>query len=240
MSQEVIDAIVAEAHQRKVRVAAHAQGSAAIRAAAAAGVDSIEHGGLIDDEAARMLAAKQIPLVPTLARIRNDELRTATSARVRRARELGVSLVFGTDATVLPHGENARELASLLAVGLTPIEPRQTRSTLQTIGWPTRVGSIDRVRSESIVVGNDCHDAVPLDVKVVSARGRIVRNELARFGVRWPQPPLSYVDAARWHTKAVAAATALQNHRRTTSTSTFASNIPAGEITGSFAGMRLP
>jgi imidazolonepropionase-like amidohydrolase len=183
MSQEVIDAIVAEAHRRNVRVAAHAQGSAAIRAAATAGVDSIEHGGLIDDEAARMLAAKRIPLVPTLARIRNDELRAATTARVRRARELGIPIVFGTDATVLPHGENAREFAALLDVGLTPIEAIRaaTIDAAKLIGWPNRVGSIEPgFEADLIVVTNDVLTSlVPLDVKVVVARGRIVRNELA-------------------------------------------------------------
>jgi imidazolonepropionase-like amidohydrolase len=183
MSQEVIDAIVDEAHQRKVRVAAHAQGSAAIRAAATAGVDSIEHGGLIDDEAARMLAAKHIALVPTLARIRNEPLRNETTARVRRARGLGVPIVFGTDATVLPHGENAREFASLLAVGLTPIEAIRaaTIDAAKLIGWENRVGSIEPgFEADLVVVTNDVLTTlVPLDVKAVIARGRVVRNELA-------------------------------------------------------------
>jgi imidazolonepropionase-like amidohydrolase len=184
MSQDVIDAIVDEAHQRHVRVAAHAQGSAAIRAAATAGVDSIEHGGLIDDEAARMLVAKHIALVPTLARIRNEPLRNETTARVRRARELGVPIVFGTDATVLPHGENAREFASLLAVGLTPIQAIRaaTIDAAKLIGWEQRVGSIEPgFDADLVVVTNDVLTTlVPLDVKVVIARGRIVRNELER------------------------------------------------------------
>ena len=180
MSQEVIDAIVAEAHRRNVRVAAHAQGSAAIRAAATAGVDSIEHGGLIDDEAARVLAAKHIPLIPTLARMRNEELRAATTARVRRARELGVPIVFGTDATVLPHGENAREFASLLAAGLTPIEAIRaaTIDAARLIGWQDRVGSIEPgFEADLIVVTNDVLTTlVPLEVKTVIARGRVVRE----------------------------------------------------------------
>lgn len=180
MSQEVIDAIVAEAHRRNVRVAAHAQGSAAIRAAATAGVDSIEHGGLIDDEAARVLAAKHIPLIPTLARMRNEELRAATTARVRRARELGVPIVFGTDATVLPHGENAREFASLLAAGLTPIEAIRaaTLDAARLIGWQDRVGSIEPgFDADLIVVTNDVLTTlVPLEVKTVIARGRVVRE----------------------------------------------------------------
>ncbi|HYC88824.1 MAG TPA: amidohydrolase family protein [Thermoanaerobaculia bacterium] len=60
MPQEFIAAIVDEANRQKRRVAAHAQGPAAIRAAANAGVDSIEHGGLIDDDTARLLAEKRI------------------------------------------------------------------------------------------------------------------------------------------------------------------------------------
>jgi imidazolonepropionase-like amidohydrolase len=184
MSQETIDAVVDEAHKRHVKVAAHAQGSAAIRAAASAGVDSIEHGGLIDEEAARMLAAKHIVLVPTLARIANEPLRSATTERVRRAHELGVALVLGTDGTVLPHGENAREFASLLAVGLTPIEAIRaaTIDAAKLLGWETRVGSIEPgFDADFVVVSNDVlASLVPLDVKAVIARGRVVRNDLPR------------------------------------------------------------
>jgi imidazolonepropionase-like amidohydrolase len=176
MPQEVIDAIVDEAHQRGARVAAHAQGPAAIRAAANANVDSIEHGGLIDDDIALLLAAKKIPLVPTLARIANDNLRASTIARVRRARELGVSLVFGTDGTVLPHGENAKELDALVAAGLTPVEAIRaaTLDAARLLGWERRVGIIEADYAADLVAVSALS---PLEVKVVIARGHLVRND---------------------------------------------------------------
>jgi imidazolonepropionase-like amidohydrolase len=177
MPQEVADAIVAEAHAQKRRVAAHAQGPDAIRAAANAGVDSIEHGGLIDDETARLLARKHVVLVPTLARLaRNPKLRDETLARVRRARELGVAIVLGTDGSVLPHGENAKELESLVAIGMTPAEAIRaaTIDAAQLLGWESRVGDIAPGYDADLIAVTSL---VPLEVKVVIARGRVVRRE---------------------------------------------------------------
>jgi imidazolonepropionase-like amidohydrolase len=176
MPQDVIDAIVSEAHARNKRVAAHAQGPAAIRAAANAGVDSIEHGGLIDGDAARLLAQKRIPLVPTLARLgRNPKLHEETMARVRRARELGVPIVFGTDGSVLPHGENARELESLTAAGMTPIDAIRaaTIDAARLLGWESRVGDIAPGYEADLIAVTSL---VPLEVRFVIARGKIVRT----------------------------------------------------------------
>lgn len=180
MTQDVIDAVVSEAHKRGKKVAAHAQGPAAIRAAANAGVDSIEHGGLIDEDAARLLAQKHIVLVPTLARIPASPVREATLARVRRARELGVPIVLGTDGTVLPHGENAKELDALRAIGLTPIEALRaaTIDAAKLLGIEKHAGVIaPEFDADLIAVANDPLSATPLDVTLVIARGRVVRNE---------------------------------------------------------------
>jgi imidazolonepropionase-like amidohydrolase len=178
MSPEVIRAIVTEAHRLGRKVAAHAQGPAAIRAAAIGGVDSVEHGGLIDDDAARLLAERHIVLVPTLARLaQNPRLYENTIARVRRARELGVALVLGTDGTVLPHGENAKEFDALIAVGMTPVEAIRaaTSDAARLLGWDQRVGSIEP-GFEADLVG--VTSLSPVDVKLVIARGRVVRNDL--------------------------------------------------------------
>ncbi len=202
MSQEVIDAIVDETHRTGRRVAAHAQGNAAIRAAVNAGVDSIEHGGLIDDESARLMAEKHVPLVPTLARLttaieaqqqnkaaadvleRLTKRRDEAIARVRRARELGIPIVFGTDGGVLPYGLNAREFESLRDIGLTPLEAIRaaTVDAARLIGWETRVGTIaSGFEADLMAVTNDVLTApAPLDVKLVIARGQVVRNDFAK------------------------------------------------------------
>jgi imidazolonepropionase-like amidohydrolase len=178
MKPEVIRAIVIEARKHGRKVAAHAQGPDAIRNAANAGVDSIEHGGLIDEATARLLAEKRIPLVPTLARLaQNPKLSEATIARVRRARELGVPIVLGTDATVLPHGENAKEFDALVAIGMTPIETIRaaTIDAARLLGWEQRVGVIEP-GFEADLVG--VSSLSPLEVKLVIARGRVVRDNL--------------------------------------------------------------
>lgn len=177
MSPETIGAIVTEAHRLGRKVAAHAQGPAAILAAALAGVDSIEHGGFIDEDAARILAEKHIVLVPTLARLaQNQQLYDNTIARVKRARELGVPIVMGTDGTVLPHGENAKELDALVKLGLTPIEAIRaaTIDAARLLGWEQRVGAIEPGFDADLV---GVTSLVPLDVKLVIARGKVVRND---------------------------------------------------------------
>ena len=182
MSPETIAAIVDEAHRAGHRVAAHAQGADAIRAAVNAGVDSIEHGGLIDDDTARLMASKRVPLVPTLARLQDPKVREDTLARVRRARELGVPIVFGTDGGVLPHGENAKEFASLLAVGLSPLEAIRsaTIDAARLIGWQQRVGSIEPgFEADLVIVSSDVLSGEPIHVSAVIARGQVVRNDFA-------------------------------------------------------------
>ena len=126
-----LGAIVAEAHGLGVKVAAHAQGPASIRNAVGAGVDSIEHGSLIDRETALLMREKNVALVPTLARLRttNAPNREVAYAAVAEAVKAGVPIVLGTDAVVLPHGENAKELAALVEVGLTPLEAIRAATT---------------------------------------------------------------------------------------------------------------
>lgn len=179
MPQDVINAIVDEAHKAKRKVAAHAQGPGAIKAAANAGVDSIEHGGLIDEDSARLLAQKHIVLVPTLARIPAGKVRDNTFARVRKARELGVPIVLGTDGTVLPHGENAKELDALREIGLTPIEAIRAATIDAAKLLNVKAGVIEPgADADLIAVANDPLSATPLDVKLVIARGKVVRNDL--------------------------------------------------------------
>ena len=176
MSTEVVAAIVDEARRNSKKVAAHAQGPEAIRLAAEAGVDSIEHGGFIDDDTARLLATKRIPLVPTLARLaQNPKLSEATIARIKRARELGVPIVFGTDGGVLPHGQNARELDALRAAGMTTLEAIRaaTIDAARLVGLENRVGAVDPGFEADLVAVRSLE---PFEVTVVIARGRVVRD----------------------------------------------------------------
>lgn len=140
LSDEELKAIVDEARRHGLRVAAHAHGAEGILAAVRAGVASIEHGSMINDQAIALMKQKGIFLVPTTYltdRINLDALPPPIRAKaeavlplarenLRRAIRGGVRIAFGTDAAVYPHGENAHEFGALVDRGLTPLEALRT------------------------------------------------------------------------------------------------------------------
>ena len=173
-SDEEIRAVVAEAHRLGRKVAAHAHGAAGIKQAVLAGVDSIEHGSFIDDEAIRLMKEKGTYLVPTLyladwfienyQRLRVPEFMVekakvvmpAARQNIARAFKAGVKVAFGTDAAVHPHGLNAREFAVMVKIGMTPMQSIQaaTINAADLLGWSDRVGSIEAGRFADIIAVN--------------------------------------------------------------------------------------
>ena len=133
---EELRAAAEEAHRHGVTVAAHAHGTEGIIAASEAGIDSVEHASIITEEAARILKKNGTAIVPNLYLLESmdyDLLPPAIAAKgrsldplvrasFRRALEYDLKIVFGTDAGVYPHGENARELKHRVAAGQSPIE----------------------------------------------------------------------------------------------------------------------
>jgi imidazolonepropionase-like amidohydrolase len=132
-SQEELNAIVAEATTWGRKVAAHAHGAEAIKRATRAGVASIEHGGLVDEEG-----------VPDKIIEKERQLRKAQNVNWRRAIAAGVKMAFGTDAGVYPHGTNARQFRYLLELGLTPLQTIQmaTSNAADLLGWSDKVGTL--------------------------------------------------------------------------------------------------
>ncbi|WP_224268535.1 metal-dependent hydrolase family protein [Haloprofundus salinisoli] len=140
MTDEELHALVDEAHRRGVHAATHAHGGEGVKAAVEAGVDTVEHGTFLDDEAIEMLVAEDVTLVPTLSApyhiIRNTEMATEESARktrdvyerhidsYRRAVEAGVKIAGGTDAGTPfnAHGSNATEISFMAEYGMTETE----------------------------------------------------------------------------------------------------------------------
>jgi imidazolonepropionase-like amidohydrolase len=141
LSDEELAAIVQAAHAMGRRVTAHAHGVDGINAALRAGVDSIEHGSYLDQESIRLLRRPGVYLVPTVmagahvaeAAERGGVLTPAQAAKarqvgpvmramIRRAREAGVRVAFGTDTGVSPHGQNWREFDLLAEAGYAPLE----------------------------------------------------------------------------------------------------------------------
>jgi imidazolonepropionase-like amidohydrolase len=196
-SDEEIRAIVAEAHRLGRKVAAHAHGAAGIKQAVLAGVDSIEHGSFIDDEAIRLMKEKGVYLVPTLylsdwflenyQRMRVPEFMVekarvvmpAARRNIATAFKAGVKVAFGTDAAVYPHGLNAREFAVMVKLGLTPMQSIQaaTVNAADLLGWSDRVGSIEAGRFADIIAvnGDPLSDVSTLEhVTFVMKGGQVV------------------------------------------------------------------
>jgi imidazolonepropionase-like amidohydrolase len=137
LTQAELDALVDEAHAKGKRTAAHAHGAEGAKRAIRAGIDSIEHGSFLDDEALDLMKRKGTYFVPTLMapadlmpRLNQLDPRQAAKAKkandsitytVRRAIQKGVRIAFGTDSGVYPHGRNGGEFALLVAAGMTPI-----------------------------------------------------------------------------------------------------------------------
>ncbi|MFP3940634.1 MAG: amidohydrolase family protein [Thermoanaerobaculia bacterium] len=135
LTAEEMRAIVEEAARHGAKVAAHAHGTEGIRAAVEAGVASIEHGSVLTDEVMELMKERGTYLVPTTyladaidldvlpppIRAKGEEVLPVAKESVRRAIAAGVPIAFGTDAAVYPHGHNARELATLVERGMTPL-----------------------------------------------------------------------------------------------------------------------
>jgi len=140
LSDEEIRAIVVEAERHGIGVAAHAHGAKGIKAAVNAGVASIEHGSILTDEIIELMKAKGTFLVPTeylvealnydalpeILRIKARHILPMAAKSTSRAIKAGVRIAFGTDAAVFPHGDNAREFATLVGLGMSEIDAIQS------------------------------------------------------------------------------------------------------------------
>src|SRR5437660_9020682 len=143
-SDEELRAIVDEAHRRGLKVAAHAHGDDAIRAAVEAGIDCIEHGSLASDETLRLMVERGTFLVATTyladgmdvsraapeLQAKAAEVFPRARATISRAIELGVRVACGTDAPAIPHGRNAKELVALVDRGMTPLQAIRAATTV--------------------------------------------------------------------------------------------------------------
>lgn len=185
LDEPVVKAIVTAAAAHGLRVAAHAQSPRAIAVAVRGGVHSIEHGVGLDDTILAEMRARGTVLVPTLARLdhANAPVRDAAYAAARRAVAAGVKVVVGSDATVMPHGTNAREVAALVAIGLPP----DAAIRAATIDGATLMGAAAEIgtlaagkRADIIAVKGDPLASVRAleEVVFVMKAGDVIRNDL--------------------------------------------------------------
>jgi len=161
-TEEEIRAAVEQAAEYGTYVAAHAHGAEGIKRAVRAGVRSIEHGSLIDDEGIALMKQKGTWLVADIyngdyiASVgreqgwdeeilrKNDETTEAQRAGFRKAVAAGVRIAYGTDSGVYPHRFVARQLPYMVRYGMTPMQALQsaTVAAAQLMRWEDRVGSI--------------------------------------------------------------------------------------------------
>jgi imidazolonepropionase-like amidohydrolase len=148
MTLEEIKAVVATARDYGFTVAAHAHGAEAIRRAVIGGVDSIEHGTLMNDEDMRLMKEHGTYYVPTLSAgdfvahkaqipgyypaqvaVKAAAIGPRIIDTAGRAYRAGVKIAFGTDAAVYPHGENAHEFELMVQAGMPPLYALQAATT---------------------------------------------------------------------------------------------------------------
>jgi imidazolonepropionase-like amidohydrolase len=149
LSQAELDALVSEAHALRRKTAAHAHGAEGAKRAIRAGIDSIEHGTFLDDEALRMMRERGTYLVPTLAvrsglaeskfpplvQQKADTAVKGQDTMVRRALAMGVKIALGTDAAVYPHGNNALEFVLMTNDGMTPAQSLKAGTSVAAACW---------------------------------------------------------------------------------------------------------
>ena len=198
LSQAELDALVGEAHALRRKTAAHSHGAEGTKRAVRAGIDSIEHGTFVDDEALRMMREKGTYLVPTLSvrsglaeskfpalvREKADLAVKAQDSMVRRALATGVKIALGTDAAVYPHGNNALEFVLMVSDGMTPAQSLRagTSAGADLLGLQTKIGTLETGKLADIVAvpGNPLEDIkVTQSVLFVMKEGRIYRNDRA-------------------------------------------------------------
>ena len=198
-SQQELDAVVQEAAMWDRKVAAHAHGAEGIKRAIRAGVVSIEHGSLLDEEGIRLMKERGTYLV---ADVYNDDYILAEYARLKypekildkerqigrlqrenfqRAATAGVKIAFGTDAGVYPHGWNGRQFAHMVRWGLTPMQAIQsaTVNAADLLGWQDKVGTVARGYLADLVAvdGDPLQDITTLEhVRFVMKGGRVYKS----------------------------------------------------------------
>jgi len=193
-----LEAIVATAHRLGRRVAAHAHGADGIKAALRAGVDSIEHGSFLDEEAVALFRETGAYLVPTLlagqtvVEMAQDKDYFSPEIRAKAlivgpvmrgslalAYRSGVRLAFGTDSGVSRHGDNWRELVLMEQAGITPMDclVSATVNAADLCGLGDELGSLERGKTADLIAvrGNPLEGLACMEnVVFVMRSGRVL------------------------------------------------------------------
>ncbi len=203
LTQAELDALIDEAHALRKKVAAHAHGATGAKRAIRAGVDSIEHGSFLDDEAISMMKAKGTYFVPTFIPLKflGAHLDTLPPPTIPKAQAAiahhaisfksalakGVKIAFGTDAGVYPHGQNAQEFRYMVEAGMRPIDALKSSTSIdaELLGVADRLGSLEPGKLADVVAvpGDPVADISQTEkVFFVMKEGVVYRNDRAPGG----------------------------------------------------------
>ncbi|MGZ3406054.1 MAG: metal-dependent hydrolase family protein, partial [Polyangia bacterium] len=200
LTQAELDALVDEAHALGRKAAAHAHGAEAAKRALRAGIDSIEHGTFLDDEAldlmkkkgawltftptlcledrwARSGAPPQVQAMAAAAKAREDQM-------IKRALQKGVNLAFGSDAAVCPHGMQLKQFAKLVSLGMKPLAAVRaaTSGDARLFGVDGKLGALEAGKLADViaVAGDPARDIHAMEhVVFVMKDGVVYKNERA-------------------------------------------------------------
>jgi imidazolonepropionase-like amidohydrolase len=198
---EELKAAAEEAHMAGRKIAAHAHGTQAIKNAILAGIDSIEHASLIDDEGIRLakdhgtyldmdiynddyilgkavefgLPKENVEKEKMVGRVQRENFQKAVKA--------GAKMAFGTDAGVYPHGDNAKQFFYMVKFGMTPAQAIRaaTSSAADLIGRSKDVGTLEPGKFADViaVTGNPLQDVRALEnVGFVMKGGEVVKDQI--------------------------------------------------------------
>lgn len=201
MFEDEARAVVETARLFDRKVAVHAHGADGIALALRLGVDSIEHGTLLDDESIRLFRQSGAYYVPTLSTVNgylerlaaNPEAYTGevlskiqwrigiTGKSLQRAVPAGVKIAFGTDAGVSKHGRNADEFELMVKHGMTPSQAivAATRNAADLLGLADEIGSLEPGKQADLIAvrGNPLEDVTLLKQVALVMKGGKVEHE---------------------------------------------------------------
>jgi len=204
LTQAELDALVDEAHALRLKTAAHAHGAEGAKRAIRAGIDSIEHGTFLDDEALSMMKQHGTYYVPTLMAIQGLRERMSRNEYIpapilvkaqaamasiqvtfKKALAENVKIALGTDAAVYPHGRNAEEFHQMTDLGMKPIDALKagTSSDAKLLGIADRIGTLEANKLADVVAvpGDPTQNIrVTEHVFFVMKEGVVYKNEAAK------------------------------------------------------------
>ena len=206
LTEEELRAAVEEAHKVGKKTATHAMGTEGILNALRAGIDSIEHGIYLNEEAVELMVKQGVPLIPTISALFNIESRGVAAgipafavektlkvkpfhlASVNLARESGVTIAMGTDAGT-PfnlHGGNLSEIKLLVDSGLSPIKAIEagTGTAARVLGLEKELGTIEEGKLADLILvkGNPLEDVnillKPESFRLIMQGGKLIKSDL--------------------------------------------------------------